>query len=96
MFTSWEKQRVSQEMGKEAGKVWPVGEPGFLDPLAPPLMGSVASVSSHISGPQYPIFFSCWNGICFCYSSAPWQSTSDLLFIFRCSVMYDSFRPHGL
>ena len=25
MFTSWEKQRVSQVMGKEAGKMWPVG-----------------------------------------------------------------------
>lgn len=82
--------------GQEAGKVWPVGEPGFLDPSAPPFMGSVASVSSHISGSQYPIFFSSWNGICFYYSSAPWQSTSDLLFICRCSVKYDSFRPHGL
>ena len=96
MLTSWEKQRVSREMGKEGGKVWPVGEPGFLDPVAPPLTGSVASIISHISEPQYPIFFSSWNGICFCYSSAPWQSTSGLLFMSRCSVLNDSFQPHGL
>lgn len=62
MFTSREKQRVSQVMGKEAGKVWPVGGTRTARLLggtrmAPPLIGSAALGSSHTSGLQ--ISFSC-------------------------------------
>lgn len=97
MLTSWEKQRVSQEMGEEGGKLWPVGEPGFPGPLGSTTYGLCSlNQLSHL-----------WTSSINILLLLEW----DLLLLFFCPLAINfwsivhvqmlsperlSFQPHGL